>query len=119
VDIISIKNEIDSKIKILEQARGLIKQRGIDKANAITDYEKNLAMVTVGLKNGRTYKIGDEEVINPPTTYLKDISKGICWEEKLKMEVAESNYKSLIVNIDCIMAELNALQSLWKHLDNR
>jgi len=117
MDIIQISNEIQNKIKNLQERRGRLKEYGEKKSLSIANYEKELAKTIIGLKNGRAYQIDDVEILNPQVTIIEKIAKGICWQEKLNMEKEETLYKSLIVSIDCLQAELCALQSLNRHLD--
>lgn len=119
MDLMTIAEQIKDKIKLLEQMRNVIKQRGESKAVAISDYEKKLAVVIIQLKNGKIFEV-DNEVISGeslPANLLEKIAKGICWKEKLDMETADASYKSAITNIETVQAELNALQSLNRHLE--
>lgn len=117
MNVIEISDEIQKKIKEIDKIRSKIKERGDNKVQAISSYEKKIAVLMIGLKNGKEFELENEKIINPPVTIIKDIVKGICWEEKLEMETAEMFYKSCIVNLDATMAQLNALQSINRHLD--
>jgi hypothetical protein len=44
------------------------------------------------------------------------VARGDVSEYKYKMELAETGYKSLIVKINAIQAEMNAYQSIYRHL---
>lgn len=119
-DIVNISNEIQSKIKILVDCRSKLKEKGEIKSKTIADYDKSIALVIMGLKNGKEYKLDNglefEFIINPPVTIIDKIAKGLCYKEKLAMEVAESDYKSLLTFIDCVQAELNGFQSINRYL---
>ena len=92
------------------------KRRTESKASKETEYEKALAITLIKLKNGVKFRFEDQDVINPPTTIVEKIAKGICWNEKLAMEESDMSYKSAITNLNAVQSELNALQSLHKYL---
>jgi len=50
---------------------------------------------------------------------MEKIAKGICYQEKLNMELAEAQYKNAIVGMSAIQAELNGFQSIYRHLEQR
>lgn len=116
-DVISIANKINEKILLLEKTHQEILKRGDEKSQAITNYEKSLAVCIIKLKNGITMELEGQVIQNPQATFLEKIARGLCFKEKLEMETCEAKYKSLIIGIETVMAELNALQSLNKHLD--
>lgn len=87
------------------------------KAENIAEYEKSVAKTMICLKNGIEYELDGNKVINPPTTTTEKIARGICWQEKLKAEESESIYKSLIINIETIKAQLNGYQTIIKYMD--
>jgi hypothetical protein len=117
MDIISIAEAIEKKIREIDEIRKVIFERGETKAKAIAEYECKIAVVLMELKNGKAMELGGERIENPPVTIMEKIVKGLCWEEKLKMELAESSYKSAIINIEAVCAQLNAFQSLNRYLD--
>lgn len=120
MEIVNIANEIQSKIAGLAKCRNELKAKGDSKAAAIADYDRALAIRIIQLKNGKEFEMGDgEKITNPPVTLIEKIAKGLCYQERLNLEVAENDYKSLNTFIDCLQTEINALQSINKHLDNR
>ena len=118
MELINIANQMQDLIQKLAKLRLLLRQLGQQKAQSIADYERTIALVIIKLKNGVKFDLDGEEIINPPTTITDKIARGICWEEKLKADEAETNYKSLIVNIEVIKAQLNALQSINRNLES-
>ena len=115
-DIINVSNQIQEKISFIETIRKQIGIRGKEKAKKETEYEKAISITIIKLKNGVKFRVEDQDVLNPPTTVIKDIAKGICWKEKLAMEESNMSYKSAITNISALESELSALQSLHKYL---
>ena len=117
LDVITIADLIHKRIKLLETMRKEIRERAENKAVTQSNYDKKLAVTIVMLKNGSEIEFEGQLVKNPPITIMKEISKGICWQEKLQADRAEALYKSLISNIDSVQAELNGFQSINRHLD--
>ena len=118
MNLLEISKEIHFKIKQLEKGREQLKQAGIDKANAIAAYEKALAITIIKLKNGVEFDFEGEIVQGPSVTLTEKISRGICYLEKLKAEETEAIYKSIIVKMNCLQSEINALQSIYRHSDS-
>lgn len=118
-DIVNIAEEINSKLKELYDCRKQLKSAGDRKAAMISAYDLEYAKVTINLRNGIVYKIGEVEIDNPPVSLIDKLARGICYKERLDLDVAENDYKSLSTTINCIQAEINALQTLYRHLDNR
>jgi hypothetical protein len=116
-DIISIQNAIDEKLELLKKRRGELLEFGRKKSNAMGEYEKQIALTLIGLKNGKEYILEGQTIINPPATIMRDIAKGICYQASINADMAEIDYKNLITFMESVKAELNALQSLNRHLD--
>lgn len=93
------------------------KDRSFNKAKTIANYDKKIAATIIRLRNGVEMQLEGMQILNPPTTVLDKIARGICWKERLEMEEADALYKSLITNIETTKAELNGLQSINKHLE--
>jgi hypothetical protein len=116
--IIDIADEIRSKVTLLVDARNLLKSKGNLKSRLIAEYEKTLAIIMIRLKNGCEYELEGNKVKDVSTTTLEKIARGLAWKEKMELETAETDYKSLITFIQTIEAEVNALQSINKYLAN-
>jgi hypothetical protein len=108
---------IEGKIKELEKGRKSLQERATKKATSCAVYEKEIAKVLIQLKNGVEFDVYGLKVVNPPATIMEKIAKGICFEEKLAMELGEAEYKNAIVGMSAIEAELNGLQSINRHLE--
>ena len=119
MDVINISNEIEKKIKLLEKMRVEIRERAEARANAIAEYDKQLAITIIKLKNNNIDKWEGEELIKLPATIIEKTAKGICWQARLDMEKADALYKSLISNINSVQAELNGYQSINRHLSEK
>jgi len=118
MELINIANQMQDLINDLSKLRLSLRVFGAQKAEAISNYERSIAKTIIQLKNGVKFDLDGEEIINPPTTITDKIARGICWQEKLKAEETETTYKSLIVNIEVIKSQLNALQSINRNLES-
>lgn len=117
MDVIKTRDAIESLINQLEKAKAQIKDRGKRKAETLAEYDKQLAITIIKLKNGVKFKLGDVETMDMPATIIEKTAKGICFQEKLDMETADAEYKSLITYIEVTEAQLNGFQSINRHLD--
>lgn len=117
MDLISITNQIQKKISEIDNIRKDIKERGELRAQTAMEYDKLITITLIKLKNGTKFEIDGEIIDSPPATIMEKIAKGICWQEKLEMEKADANYKSLITNLEAVKAQLNGLQSIHRNLD--
>jgi hypothetical protein len=118
-NIIRIVDEMDERIRLLGLARKELAPRARAKANCLANYDRAIARTLIQLKNGVPFIINDQEIKDPPASYAEKIARGICAKEKIESEYAEAEYKNAIVGIECIQAELNGLQSQFRHLDSK
>ena len=107
MDIKSIADEIEKKIRELETGRMIIRDRAEQKANAIACYDRALAIKIITLKNEKL-----------PLSIVDKVARGECWKEKLEMEKAEGMYRAATSGIDSLCAELNGWQSIFRHLSH-
>lgn len=115
-DVITIARRMNDRIKLLADARASVKALASGKAQAICEYEKKLAITTIRIRNGMEVELDGYHISNPPVSIIEKIAKGICWQEKLKMDTAEGLYKAEIVCMSSLAAELNGLQSINKYI---
>lgn len=118
MDIVNVAQKIEEKVKALELGREILKEYAHNKANAIGEYEKKIATTLIKLKNGVEFELEGDKIKNPPISIMEKIVKGICFQEKIDMELAEAQYKNAIVGMSAIQAEANAYQSIFRHLEN-
>lgn len=117
MDIIKVKDCIEKLISEIGKCRREIEDRGRDKAVAISDYDRRLAVTLAELRNSETYMLAGKQYAVPPITVMEKIAKGICSTERYDLELAESAYKAGISNLEALRAQLNAFQSIFRHLD--
>lgn len=116
-DILTNAQKIHNKIAELEEERDKLLPASYDKAKAISEYDKQIAITTLKLKNGLITEFEGVKISNLPATLVRDIAKGICYKECFDKEIGESNYKAIVSIMESIRAELNGLQSINKYLE--
>jgi len=117
MEIVQVARKIEEKIKTLELGREVLKERAEEKARAISNYDKQIAITLIRLKNGAEFELDGHKVKDPLATVSEKIAKGICYQERLDQELAEATYKNAIVGMQAISSELNAYQSIFRHLE--
>jgi hypothetical protein len=116
-ELIAISEQIQKKIQEIDSIRKEIKTRGEDKARTESEYDKAITVTLIRLKNGYAFELDGMTIQNPGISIMDKLAKGLCWQQKRDMEVADAMYKSVISNLEAVKAQVNALQSLNKHLD--
>ena len=117
MEIINIKDEIQKRIVALDTIRASVRERADAKAKAIAEYDKQIAIVLIQLKLGKPMGLDGKTIENTPTTLCEKIAKGICWNERLKMEQAIAWYNSANTNLEVVRTQLMGFQSILKYLD--
>ena len=107
ITMIDIAQKITEKIHALEKGRGVLAQRGEEKARTISDYSLAMSVATIKLKAEGTQ-----------ATLIRDLAKGLCSEAEYKMLVAESAYKNAVIGMSSLEAELNGYQSVNRYLQH-
>lgn len=106
-NVVNIADAIEHKIYELEKMRKDINQLVINKANAISGYDKAMAREIFLLREKGT-----------SVSIIDKMARGKCVSQRYDMELAEGLYKALISNMQCLQAELNGWQSINRHLSN-
>lgn len=117
MEILEVAKKIQEKIELLEQGRTLLVQAGIEKAQAISAYDKQLAITLIRISNGKPIELDGEMIKDVPATIREKIARGICWRECLEKEKAEAFYKSCVSKLESVQSELNGYQSMNRYLD--
>lgn len=118
MEITEISNEIKKRIDMLSKSRKILSERAENKALAVSNYDKALAVTIIDIKNKTSITFEGEEIsVNKlPANLLEKIAKGMCWKEKLEMEKAEGLYKAAVSGISSLESELNGYQSIFRYL---
>lgn len=118
-DVISVAESIREKISEIESERAKLEDSATDKANAISEYDRMMAISVLKLKNKAITEFEGNQISNLQANLIPIIAKGLCYKERFSQEFFEGRYKSILSNIDAIKAELNGFQSINRHLDNQ
>ena len=119
MDVINIANAIEKKITDLEVGRQELNKRAKAWANALAEYRHVIATTIIKLKNGVAFNLDGEIIQSPVNSIIESIARGICWKEKLAETEAEALYRVALKGMDALMAELNGLQSIYRHLSEK
>ena len=119
MEVIKVAEEIQGCISKLSKAIKDIKDRSQRLAEATANYDKQLAVTMIKLKNGYEFELDGVKIKDVVATNLEKIAKGLVFETKLELERAELEYKSMITYIETVKAQLNGWQSINRYLENK
>ncbi len=103
-----VRDIVEKIIKEIGDCRRDIETKGNARAQAISNYDKQLKIAIVTLRDAGKF----------PATLIEKIAKGVCSDHRLTLELAEVGYKACISNLTALMAQLNGYQSIYRHLDS-
>lgn len=118
-DILTNAKNIQTLINLIEEEIEKLEDASIMKANGIANYDRELAITILKIRNGMIKSMIDESgnpvsIDNLPATLIIPVAKGICYKVSLDKEAWENEYKSIITKIDARKAQLNGYQSINK-----
>ena len=119
MEIVKVADKIEHRIDLLEKGRQVIQERAENKARKIAHYEKELALTLIKIKEGVEMELEGHKIKALPVSIMEKIAKGMCWKEKLDMELADAEYRNAIAGMRALEAELNGYQSIYRHLEER
>jgi len=116
-DIHTIYQAIETRIKKLEKVTADLDKAGDIKAQATADYDLAYAKAMAKLALGTVKEVGGEPLEGkPPATLIPKLAAGMCYEERVALEISTNAYKSVITKVNVLQATLNGYQSLFRHL---
>lgn len=118
-DILTNARKIETLINLIEEEIEKLDDASTMKANGIANYDRELAITILKLRNGMIKSMTDENgdlvsIDNLPATLIIPVAKGICYKVSFDKEAGESEYKSVVTKIDARKAQLNGFQSINK-----
>ncbi|HDZ26359.1 hypothetical protein LCGC14_0398900 [marine sediment metagenome] len=119
MELIKVADKIEHRINLLAKGREVIQERAENKARKIADYEKELALTLIKMKEGVEMELEGHSIKALPVSIMEKVAKGMCWKEKLDMEQADAEYRNAIAGMHALEAELNGWQSIFRHLEER
>jgi hypothetical protein len=115
-DILNNANKIERMIGLIEELVSQIPDAAVEKANGIANYDRELAITILKMKNGEIGEFEGIEIKNVPATLIPAIAKGICYKACFDKEAGDAGYKGLISVLEARRAQLNGHQSVFKVL---
>ena len=117
--MIETAQRIQDKIEQLIKLRGGINEKAQVKAMSLCEYRKQEAIAMLKVAKSQIKKFEGESVPAKLTSPEKKVLvEGLCRDTEAQMLIAESNYKSHIVNMQALEAELNGWQSINRYLQH-
>lgn len=117
MDIIRVKDCIEKLIAEIGHCRREIETKGKMRATAIKNYDLRIGVTLAELRHTENFTLKDKIYNAPPVTIMEKIAKSICADVRFELEIAESGYKACLTNLSALLAQLNAYQSLFRHLE--
>jgi len=116
-DAIHIGSQINAKINLLDRYRAEIPGAYTEMAQTSAEYDRAIGTAIAKLSLGEGLIIDGKQIKEPAMAVIEKYAKAYCAQQKADMMIAESKYKSLMKQIDTIIAQLTGLQSIFRHLD--
>ena len=116
MEAVEVAKQIESKIEELELLKKELPAATFQQAKTAAEYDKQLALTIVRLRNGSEIEFEGHIVKNPPTTIIERIARGICYQSVLNRDTAEGKLKAIDSAIKTTMAQLNGFQSINRYL---
>ncbi len=98
--------------------RKKIKPLGEAKAKKMSAYDKALAIAVAELGHNPTYELDGKIYKQPLATLRKTIAKGLVADFLEEVEIANSDYKACISNLEALEVQQNGYQSINRYLDS-
>jgi len=116
MELIKIADAIEALIKLIGETRREIEKKGNARAEAISNYDRKIAITLATLRDTELYELAGQTYKSPPVTIMEKIAKGICADERYKLEIAESDYRATVSNLNALQSQLNGYQSIFRNL---
>ena len=116
-DVFTTRQKIEDKISDIETERVKIVECAIEKAKAISEYDREIAITTLKLRNGAISEWEGQKISNLPANLIPKVAQGLCWNECFNKEAADGMYRGVISNIEALKSQLNGLQSINKNFE--
>ena len=111
---IQVQAEMEALIQLVDGGDGALADAGNSAGDNPALYDLAIAKTLMGLKNGKSYELEGETIIDPPVTIMEKIAKGVCFREKMAMDRANLELKRVCRKMDGVKTKISALQSINK-----
>jgi hypothetical protein len=116
MEVTYVAAKIEEKIRLLEKGRSELTDAIAEAKVAVAEYDRDLAIAMIQLRNGKEMTLDGERIQNPPATLIEKIAKGICWQSRIRADGASSTQTACIKKLASIETEMNGYQSIYRHL---
>lgn len=117
MDVVKLSHQIDMASGAIHRLSADLDKFGQESARTTAEYDKQLAITLVKLQAGEELDLMGNKVQSPPASTSEKIARGICWQDRAKMEVAKNLYINCQHQLRAAMAILSGRQSQNKYLD--
>lgn len=117
MDVFTTRDKIELKISEIESERGKIIDAAIQKARAISEYDREIALTMLKIRNGVMTEFEGNKISNLAANLIPKVAQGVCWNECFNKEAADGVYRGIISNIEALKSQLNGLQSINKNFE--
>lgn len=117
MDVFTTRDKIEVKIAEIESERSKIVDAAIQKARSISDYDREIALTILKIRNGVLTEFEGNKIPNLAANLIPKVAQGICWNECFNKEAADGMYRGIISNIEALKSQLNGLQSINKNFE--
>jgi len=118
MDPVTIADKIQNRIAEIDFFKDQIFEASLKKAETKREFAKACAITKFKLKNGVIETWEGQHVGKISQSAAERLAEDMNYELQFETDVAEGNYKSIIVAIAATQAQLNGLQSINRHLQN-
>jgi len=118
IEVVQMAEQIESACREIQRLSGQLDKLGQRQAEAAAEYDKAIAIALVKLKNGEEMDVFGMKVKSPPATTSEKIAKGLCYQERLNADLAESALKACQQKLRAAEAILSGRQSKNRYLDS-
>lgn len=105
---IEVSNRIQALISEVGKCRREIESKGLEKARTTALYDVKLGNAIQVLREEGKF----------PATLIEKIAKKLVADDREKMDAAEIMYKACLANLEALKAQMNAYQSVFRHLES-
>ncbi|MHC4890808.1 MAG: hypothetical protein ACYTEO_15240 [Planctomycetota bacterium] len=113
-----VKGYIEQIIAEIGKCRREIEDKGKKKAAATKAYDMHLAIALATLRQAENYELAGKTYASPPVSIMDKIAKGICAMHHEELILAETGYRACLANLEALLAQLNAYQSVYRHAES-
>jgi hypothetical protein len=115
---VTVASKINERISEIDFFKDQIFEASLKKAETKREFAKACAITKFKLMNGVIETWEGQAVGKKSQSAAGDLAEDMNYQLQFDYDVAEGNYKSIIVAIAATQAQLNGLQSINRHLQN-